>query len=50
MIIWFDCDKLLTGLDMLISNDVSDSLATANCWILKVNMSTFQRLDAVCPD
>lgn len=46
MIIWVDSDKLLTGLDILISNDVIDSLASANCWIMKVNMSTFRRLNA----
>lgn len=39
--------KLLTGLDILISNDVIDSLASANCSIMKVNMSTFRRLDAL---
>ena len=46
MNIGFDCDKLLTGLDILISNDVIDSLASANCWIMKVNISTLPRLDA----
>ena len=40
MIIRFDCDKLLRGLDILISKHVSDTLASADCWIMKLNIST----------
>lgn len=46
MIIRFDCDKLLTGVDIPVSNHVSDTLASANCWIMKVEIPTLRRLDA----